>query len=428
MPDIKTGTLSIGDLKRGSTDVSFVFRGTTLVWPPTTPTPTPTPTSTVTPTVTPTATATPTITPTSTVTPTPTATQGSTPTPTPTPTKTPDVTPTNTPTPTLTPSPTASPIPQVNYLVGFSNSPSGRNLGYSYNGSTWLTGNTSSDIIGSVRSITSNGSMWVIGGISGSKTLGYSYDGLNWSGMTNSSLLNSYCDNILWDGTKWWAVGGLDTSSNCSMAISTDGRTWTHTGNTGIQTNVITYNGSRYVVGIAGGSGIRYSDDGATWNNSSGISGFLQIMSLSTNGTRFVAGSWPSSPSSTRLYYSNDGITWTPSANGNTIFGNVNTNLFVRDIVWNGSYFLAVGSGSPSQIAKSTDGITWTGCSSPYSINHEVTWDGSLFYLAGNNNTNVYSSSDGNTWTSIPFVVNSSSGIYFTIASKRTPNTIPPIT
>lgn len=37
MPDIKIGTTSIINLERGSTDINFVYRGTTLVWQRTTP-------------------------------------------------------------------------------------------------------------------------------------------------------------------------------------------------------------------------------------------------------------------------------------------------------------------------------------------------------------------------------------------------------
>ena len=38
MPDIKIGTTSIINLERGSTDINFVYRGTTLVWSRTAPT------------------------------------------------------------------------------------------------------------------------------------------------------------------------------------------------------------------------------------------------------------------------------------------------------------------------------------------------------------------------------------------------------
>lgn len=67
MSDIKRGLNSITDLKRGSTNINYVYRGTNLVWSRSvtpTPTPTITPTSTITPTPTPTITPTPTVTPT----------------------------------------------------------------------------------------------------------------------------------------------------------------------------------------------------------------------------------------------------------------------------------------------------------------------------------------------------------------------------
>ena len=103
-----------------------------------------------------------------------------------------------------------------------------------------------------------------------------------------------------------------------------------------------------------------------------------------------------------RLAYSNDGITWIPSANGNSILTN---NINGGGVAYNGSRWVAAGQGIES-LAYSNDGITWSGSTNGFSlsqIGYSVAWNGSLF-VAGMNanqgNTLVYSS-DGITWTGV---------------------------
>jgi hypothetical protein len=302
------------------------------------------------------------------------------------------------------------------------------NTGYSYDPTTWSSGNTSSSFIGSVRAISSNGNMWVIGGISGSKTCGYSYDGINWSAMTNSTLLGGNCDDFYWDGTKWFAVGNTNPLSSEALATSTDGITWSpNTGFTSIGgISCITGNGSKYVAGGTSNPFIAYSNDGITWSGAtSGLTNMLQIWSIATNGSIFVAGA-ESTTSGKQILYSYDGDTWS-NTNAGTIFGN-GVGARVRGIAWNGSFFLAVGQGAfgnPYDAAKSTDGITWTGITAPYTNNYSISWDGNNFYVAGSSSTSVAYSPDGDSWSYGTFV--SPTTNRFAISTFQQPNKIPPI-
>jgi hypothetical protein len=77
------------------------------------------------------------------------------------------------------------------------------------------------------------------------------------------------------------------------------------------------------------------------------------------------------------LAYSTDGITWSASTNGNSIF----TGL-VAGLAWNGSLWVAGGQGT-NTLAYSYDGITWSGSTNGNSIisasARGIAWNGSLF-------------------------------------------------
>jgi hypothetical protein len=100
------------------------------------------------------------------------------------------------------------------------------------------------------------------------------------------------------------------------------------------------------------------------------------------------------------LAYSNDGITWIPSANGNTILTN---NINGGGVAYSGSRWVAVGQGTES-IAYSNDGITWSASTNGFSLSQigfSVAWNGSLFVggMNGNQGNTLVYSSDGITWT-----------------------------
>jgi hypothetical protein len=102
------------------------------------------------------------------------------------------------------------------------------------------------------------------------------------------------------------------------------------------------------------------------------------------------------------ILYSSDGITWVPSANGNSVIGDA------RAIAWNGLQYVAVGS----SIVYSSDGINWTNSPSGSAIFSGgecfgVTWNGVRWIATGyGNNPNVNPSfaysTDGINWTPGP--------------------------
>ena len=118
------------------------------------------------------------------------------------------------------------------------------------------------------------------------------------------------------------------------------------------------------------------------------------------NGTLWVAvGSGTFS-----IAYSSDGINWTGVTGSTSIFS------YGYGVAWNGLRFVAVGSGTFS-IAYSSDGINWTGVTDSNTIfldsygnanSYGVAWNGTRFVAVGSGITyKIAYSSDGMNWTGV---------------------------
>lgn len=113
------------------------------------------------------------------------------------------------------------------------------------------------------------------------------------------------------------------------------------------------------------------------------------------------------SGTNTLLYSNNNGVTWT--ANGATIFTTT-----ARGVCWDGSTYVAVGSGLNS-IAYSSDGINWTGIgTSTFTDGYGVMTTGTRFIAFGTSGSAIIATSDdsGITWntTTSPLVNNAYAG------------------
>jgi hypothetical protein len=248
--------------------------------------------------------------------------------------------------------------------------------------------------------------MWVAGGSPGAtgESLCYSYDGISWTASTNgNSIFTTYCSSVASNGSRWVATG-VGTNQ---LAYSDDGITWTGLGNSffSLFGQAVVWNGSYWLAG--GGSNaspvsgqILYSStDGITWTAVSTPGGiWASIFSLAWNGSIWVAGGLAPSGTTKPLGYSYDGITWTQTPSS-TPFNNL-----ITDVVWGQStgYFVASGRFVPNEVAYSADGINWTGSSSGNSL--------FAFYPALSSNPEVIIgvagstlgyTNDGTTWSSI---------------------------
>jgi hypothetical protein len=270
--------------------------------------------------------------------------------------------------------------------------PSG--ITYSSDGITWTVSSSGSSF-GGLNAVAWGGGKWLAAG-NGAFSIIYSTDGINWTGSASSSTIFTAAGWALaWNGTIWVA-GGNGTNS---LAYSSDGITWTASanGNSIFSTlcHSIAWNGTKWVAGGRSGYALAYSSNGINWTGAVLENVLVNEPHVGTNGTIFVAGGYGSTAN---IVYSLDGITWTASANGNSIF-----NFSGQKPAWNGFQWVMAGGGTSYSIATSLDGITWTGRTSGFSIFSPY---GATYVAARNDYPTVsgirvglaYSTDSGLTW------------------------------
>ena len=298
--------------------------------------------------------------------------------------------------------------------VGYGTNAASNNLAWSYDGKVWTGATTSSGnpIFSTYGSaVTWNNSMWISLG-NGTNTIAYSHDGKVWTGL-GTSIFGSFGSDVVWNGSMWVAVGCPPTNS---IAWSTDGIEW-HGLGTGIFSSygvAVAWNGSLWVavgVGSPTSNSIAWSTDGISWTGL-GTSLLTSGADIAWNGVIWVAVG--NSNSSSTIAWSTDGKTWTGATNSNG--GGNSLTIFSHGcnaVAWNGSIWVAVGSGSTPfsastySIAWSTDGRVWTPVVNSFSISAALTavaWsDSTATWVAMGNgppNSIVYST-DGKVWTAV---------------------------
>jgi len=295
-------------------------------------------------------------------------------------------------------------------------------IAYSSDGINWTGSNNSLGIFSNGgNGIAWNGSIWVAVG-NGTNSIAYSSDGINWTGSNNSTtIFSSYGSDIAWNGTIWVAVGG----GTNSMAYSPDGVNWTASNNStnifGNYSTGISWNGSLWsAVGSSNSvnNAIAYSSDGANWIGANNINGgnsttifsygsgigstVLVPHTVTSPKSVIIALSSATLAGSSTIYYSNDGMNWTPAYginntnNSGTIFSS-----WGAGVAWNGSMWVAVGYGR-NTIAYSINGQYWYPSNNSvgiFSYGYGIAWNGSIWVAVGGGTNSIAYSSDGINWT-----------------------------
>lgn len=252
----------------------------------------------------------------------------------------------------------------------------------SNDGITWSTRSTPTTK--QLNAIGTNGTTYLAGGYGG--TVLSSTTLTSWSlQLPEASLTQDLLNDILWDGSRFIAVGGNFSAE--VILTSGNGVTWTASDNGAAYGGLksIAYNGSTYVaVGISGR--ILSSPDGANWTSrTSGVS-YGNLNKVIWADTQFVAvGGYND------IITSPDGITWTSRLSG------AYPNSSLQSVAWNGSTLVAVGR-APSVILSSQDaGATWASDTIP-SEPRDVIWANGLFLVTGYTSY-TYTSDNGIDWT-----------------------------
>jgi hypothetical protein len=271
-------------------------------------------------------------------------------------------------------------------------------LAYSYDGMKWtVCGGSVATFNGYGNNIAWNGRLW-IGCGAGTYQLGYSFDGINWNPSTSSVFSGGSAFSAAWNGTLWIAVG----NGTHHLASSSDGVNWTGLGKGPMDTYIsgIAWNGKVWViVGYGGLHSMAYSYDGFIWNGV-GLTALSIGRRVSWNGTMFLAVGSGANP----MAYSYDGINWTSIGNPFYALRHsvANNNTLENQIVVKQRTYVETGSGINS-LAYSYDGFTWKGMGKSIfdSYSSQVAYNGKLWVAVGYQTNTIAYSYDGITWVGI---------------------------
>ena len=264
-------------------------------------------------------------------------------------------------------------------------------LATSADGITWTGQGTT---VFSVRgwAAASDGTTWIAVG-EGGNTLGRSPDnGVTWVGL-GTDIFSVAAYGVGWNGSIWVAVGeGTNT-----LATSTDGVTWTGQGTTVFPTSgrTISWNGSYWLAGSDIDPIIAGSTDGLEWGFAPPP--FAAVYSLAWTGTQWVAGGQDTNQ---LAISTDDASSWSPVGTG--LFTAVRTLATRAQSAYAQPPLLIIGGQGGNFLATSTDGLTWTPRSVPFTSSvRSVVWNGSLWVAGGSGAYVIATSTDGLAWTGI---------------------------
>ena len=258
--------------------------------------------------------------------------------------------------------------------------------------------------VGAITGFTYTGTHYLF---SSGTTLIQSQDLTTWTTSTLPSVSKSLTINNSSQGTatvKPIVLACSDSSYN-TLGYTYDGIQWYGTGNTVLQTraNHAAWNGTIWVtVGKSVGTWFAVSRDGINWQQQADLL-FDEAYAVAWNGSYWVATGEGATYS---LAKSTDGVLWTGIANSKTLFSTRAT-----DVAWNGSKWTAYGS--PTAVATSTDGTTWTLLPTVVGdVSSVLTPSYSATSSTGANPGYAFDLSASTSWTSGTGLYDSGSGLY----------------
>ena len=298
-------------------------------------------------------------------------------------------------------------------------------------GYTW-TGRANTSTSVAMRAAGWNGSYWIGVGATGSLSPFYrSADTLTWYQTTSYNPGTVY--GVQWNGSYWLATSAANQvyqSSNGSFWIVRNTNTTPFSG----QVNAVVWNGSYWVaLGTGGTNTVATSTNGffwighgiypfstagwnAAWNGSYwvAVGAGTNTLAWSSNGSNWIGvGATVFTTAAYGVAWSPNLSLWVATGTGtNTIatsYTGLSNSWTARNtylmqigygITWQGSYWVAVGSGTGVQIGTSPDGLVWTAQSSNAIFTtavYAVAWNGSLLVAVGAANP-IATSSDGVNW------------------------------
>lgn len=235
-------------------------------------------------------------------------------------------------------------------------------------------------------------------------------NGISWSPQTGPDANFMAVNAVTWDGAQFVLVGN---SSNLAIAppiiaTSANGETWTRQNwSRGAETQLVDVVGTpNRLTAVGTTSIITSTNSGVSWSSETLPAGAnaTELFSVADSGSvRIVTGR---SDATTGVILINSGSGWSVAS--------TTSNFIPRDVIWAGSFFVAVGAnsvnwGASPVVMYSTDGITWTRVDLASSVAptgymlRDVTWANSTLYAVGDDPSAkgrvVLTSTDGANWT-----------------------------
>jgi hypothetical protein len=170
----------------------------------------------------------------------------------------------------------------------------------------------------------------------------YSSDLITWTRANLDGGTNVDIRSITYDGTRYYAL-----RNNGTVYVSTDLSSWTNYASGASAPYSISASASLVVV-AAGGTLSRYStDNGVTWSN-------LPTIPTSVGRTvRFISATntWVMTTSAPDIYYST-----TPTSSWTLATDSASATAY-KDIVYNGTYYIASGSSTGANVVSTTSNL-----------------------------------------------------------------------
>jgi hypothetical protein len=254
----------------------------------------------------------------------------------------------------------------------------------SYNNGLTYTGKGTSIFSSNGLKGAFNGEVYVLVG-NGTNSIASSYDTENWTAFGTTIFISG--NDVCYHKNKFVAVG--ESVSGKSFVYSYDGMYWRFS-----DSNIFDYglsissNDNALVsCGIGPYDCVAVSfNDAETWTGI-GYTLFDSAFGVANDGRNWVI---VGQGSENTMAISPDAINW--AGLGTTLFSNYGSN-----VSWNGSMFIAVGSGS-TIMASSLTGSIWTSITTSLSYANDITWSNSFWIVSG---SSILYSYDSIVWTNV---------------------------
>ncbi|MCX7047081.1 MAG: choice-of-anchor D domain-containing protein [Candidatus Sumerlaeota bacterium] len=316
------------------------------------------------------------------------------------------------------------------WVISGYDSVSGKNdVWHSSDGATWIRATASAAF--SARDhftcLAFNNRLWVIGGNIGGSEVWSTLDGATWTSATATAAFSTLAmhSSVVFNN-QMWVLGGFISDDKSDVWRSDDGATWTQSGagfSSRSEHSSVVFDNKMWIIGGLDNYRLRHdvwcSSDGVKWVSATGAAAFSERRyqtSVAFGGRMWVIGGYDAGGYKNDVWYSSDGVTWTSA----TLSAAFSARYGHTSVVFNdggGDKMWVIGGydgvvGYRSDVWSSSDGVTWTQAPATAPFPGRLTHKSVVFNngtgarmwviggldAAGKKN-DVWYSSDGATWT-----------------------------